>query len=124
MSLKKTLIFAVITTCLSISYVNQQISVVKLSYQLRSKEKNLSELIDQNRILLYNNASLKSPQYLAGMLKENDQELTFPDTTVVAKVKMVRKDHRQQVKTTKSNWRTKLLDLFIPKAQAALDKRQ
>ena len=124
MRLKNVLICSIITTVVCLTYVRQQVEIVKLSYSLRDKEKCLNQIIDQNRQLLYNNMSLKSPQYLAGMLKQNKMDLSFPKPAAVAEVRLVRKTQPQLAQTTGSKWKTNLLDLFVPKAQAASDPKK
>ncbi len=121
MRLKKIAVWAIISTCVCLGYVKQQVEVVKLSYSLRDKEKRLSVLIDHNRILLYNNTSLKAPQYLTGMIEQNELKLSWPDTAAVAKVRVKRGHPPQLAKSTASSWKTRLLDVFVPKAQAASD---
>ncbi len=121
MRLKNIMVWAVISTCVCLGYVKEQVEAVKLSYSLRDKEKRLSDLIDHNRILLYNNISLKSPQYLTGMIEQNELKLSFPDTAAVAKVRVKRGQPAQLAKSTASSWKTRLLDVFVPKAQAASD---
>ena len=124
MKIKSIAICAILTTCICLAYVRQQVEIVKLSYDLRTKEKTLCEMIDRNRILLYNNTSLKAPQYLTGMIKENELQLCFPDTAAVAKVRVSRKHQDQLVKATTLSWKTRLLDVFVPKAQAASGLRR
>ncbi len=119
MRLKKIAVWAVITTCVCLGYVKQQVEVVKLGYSLREKEKRLCNLIDHNRILLYTNTSLKAPQYLTGMIEQNELKLSLPDTAAVAKVRVLRRQPVRLAKSTTLSWKTRLLDLFVPKAQAA-----
>jgi len=119
MRLKDIAVYSIIITCLCLVYVREQVEIVKLSYVLREQEKTLSEMIDRNRILLYNNTSLKAPQYLAGMIKQNELKLCLPDPAAVAKVKIVRKSPQQLAKSDALSWKTRLLDVFVPKAQAA-----
>ena len=121
MRLKNITVWAVISTCVCLGYVNQQVEVVKLSYSLRAKEKRLSDLIDYNRVLLYNNISLKAPQYLTSMIEQNELKLCLPDTAAVAKVRVKRGQPSQLAKSNASSWKTRLLDVFVPKAQAASD---
>ena len=124
MKIKKVAVCAVITTGLCLAYVNQQIEIVKISYSLRDKEKRISDSIDQNRVLLYNNTSLKAPQYLSGMLKENELDLVLPEPSAVAKVRVVRHDQIKLAKTATQGWKNQILDLFVPKAQAASGLRR
>lgn len=121
MKLKNIAVWAIISTCVCLGYVKQQVEVVKLSYSLRNKEKRLCEMIDHNRVLLYNNTSLKAPEYLTGMIEQNELKLCFLDTAAVAKVRVKRGQPTQLARSTASSWKTRLLDVFVPKAQAASD---
>ena len=123
MKIKNVIIYAVIATTICIAYVNQQVEIVKLSYKLREKEKKIALVIDRHRILLYNNTSLKAPQYLTGMLKMNSVDLKLPDTTAVTKVRILRKPKTQLAKSAKTTVGQNLLDVFVPQAQAALNMR-
>ncbi|MBU1044869.1 MAG: hypothetical protein KJ915_10790 [Candidatus Omnitrophica bacterium] len=124
MRLKNIIICLVITTSICLAYVRQQVEIVKLSYVLRDKEKCLNQLVDHNKTLLYNNMSLKSPQYLASMLEQNKMVLSFPEPAAVAKVRVIRKAQQQFAKTPGLSWKTNLFDVLVPKAQAASDKRE
>ncbi|MFH2145748.1 MAG: hypothetical protein ABII75_06955 [Candidatus Omnitrophota bacterium] len=123
MELKKIIVYSSIITLICVCYVNKQVELVTLGYKLEVKGKRLSEILDQNRILVYNNTCLKAPQYLAGMLKYNEVDLCLPDTHLVAKVRVVNKRKREPAKTNPNIWRTYLLDLLVPQAQAAAQKR-
>ena len=124
MLLKNVATYAVIMTCVCLGYVKQQVEVVKLSYSLREKEKKVSELIDRNRVLLYNNMSLKSPQYLAEMLKQNEMGLGLPSTDAVAQVRIVRRHPAQPAKNLNTpEWKNNFVDVVVPRAQAALAGR-
>ena len=124
MRLKNIVIWAIITTCICLGYVKQQVEVMKLSYSLRHSEKRLSDLIDDNRVLLYNNTSLKAPEYLTAMIEQNELKLCFLDAAAVAKVRVKRGQPAQLAKSDVSSWKTRLFDVFVPKAQAASDSNR
>jgi len=124
MRLKNIVVYSVIITAICLAYVRQQVEIVKLSYSLRNKEKCLNLIIDRNQTLLYNNMSLKSPQYLASMLKKNDMCLSLPEPAAVATVRVIRKNQQQLAKTPALSWKTNLLDILVPKAQAASDTKR
>jgi len=124
MRLKYVTLYAVVITSLCLLFVRQQVQIVKLSYKLRDKEKSLTRTIDHNRVLLYNNTSLKAPKYLATMLRQNNMELALPETTAVAKVRVLRRQTTQLAKSTQASWKNHFLDLFVPKAQAASGLRR
>jgi len=124
MKLKTFTIYALVSTFICLGYVNQQVAIIKLSYKLQEKEKRLCRVLDSHRVLLYNNTSLKAPQYLAGMLECNSVNLGFPDTASVAEVRLMRKKQPKLAKSTGATWRTYLWDLFVPSAQAALSGKR
>ena len=124
MNFKKFTIYAVITTAICLGYVYQQVSIVTLGYSLQRKEKQLSEVVDRSRVLLYNNTSLKAPQYLADMLKENEIDLRLPDTAAVEQIRIVKHKHDYIAKSVKSGWGSRLLDTVVPKAEAALYRQK
>ena len=123
MSVKKILVYAFIGTFIAIGYVNQQVQIVKLSYDLREKENRLTEAVDLNRVLLYNNSSLKSPKYLLAKCKANSINLTLPETTSVARVRFVKNKNKLIARKSRHRWLAGLMDVFVPKAQAALDRK-
>ncbi|MFH2136998.1 MAG: hypothetical protein ABII88_00630 [Candidatus Omnitrophota bacterium] len=123
MKLKTIIIYAVITTAVCIGYVHQQVTIITYGYKLRMKERKLCEVVDRSRVLLYNNTSLKAPQYLAGRLKENEIDLQIPDTESVARIRIVRHKMEDLAKASNNGWGARLFDMVVPKAQAALNIR-
>ena len=124
MNFKKVAIYAVITTAICLGYVHQQVRIVTLGYSLQHKEKQLSEIVDRSRVLLYNNTSLKAPQYLASMLRENDINLKLPDTAAVEQIRISRYQPDYLAKSVNPGWGARLLDIVVPKAEAALSMRK
>ena len=51
-------------TAVALVYVTQQTSLIRLSYDIKVKESAYSELLDRNKILLYNVRQLESPARL------------------------------------------------------------
>ncbi|RKY34874.1 MAG: hypothetical protein DRP78_06020 [Candidatus Omnitrophota bacterium] len=121
MEFKNVLGYALIAAIICICYVNQQVEIVKLGYKLHSKENKLSRIMDKKRKLLYYDNSLKSPKYLASMLKNNSLDLTFPEPALVAKVRIVSRRKPLIARAVSSAPRVSLLDAFVPKVQAALN---
>ena len=90
-SMRCVVLYAAVITLLCLGQVFLQVETVMFGYRLRDKEKRLAELVDQNRILVYNNTCLKAPQYLASMLVENELEMDVPDIGVVSEVYLERR---------------------------------
>ncbi len=59
-------------------YVSQQTSLVRLSYDIKAKEKSYSELLDRNKILLYNVKQLESPARLEKVLLAKNMKFEVP----------------------------------------------
>ena len=78
MKLTKFLLTLIFVTTLSICYVHQQIELVKHSYEVRSNQQKLNDLLDQTRILQYNVIALETPVNLEKRLEANDVNLIQP----------------------------------------------
>ncbi len=61
MKIHKFSIFLVFVTAVALLYVHQQVQLLKISYKINANEKDLTRLLDQNRALIYNITSIKSP---------------------------------------------------------------
>ena len=66
-------------TLSSLLYVHQQVNLLKLSYSIKTNEQTLEMLVDQNQLLKYNVASLKSPQVLEEVMIAKNIELLHPE---------------------------------------------
>ena len=57
-----------ISTILALGYVHQQTELVKVSYQIKTAEETLAQVLDLNKELVYNINTLKSPGNLERIL--------------------------------------------------------
>lgn len=78
MSVYKFLSITIVLTMAALVYVTQQTSLVRLSYDIKNKEGRYSELLDRNRILLYNVKYLESPVRLEKELAAKNMKLEVP----------------------------------------------
>ncbi len=78
MKVHKFLRMTIIITALALIYVNQQVALIRVSYDIKEKEKIYSDLLDRNKILLYNVKHLESPARLEKALLAKDMELEVP----------------------------------------------
>ena len=90
-SLRHVVLYAAVMTVICLGQVFLQVEILAFGYRLRDKEKRLSELIDRNRVLIYNNTCLKAPHYLAAKLVEHELEMDVPDTAAVSKVHLTQR---------------------------------
>lgn len=65
-------------TAVALVYVTQQTSLIRLSYDIKSKEQAYSELLDRNKILLYNVRQLESPARLEKTLLAKNVKMEVP----------------------------------------------
>lgn len=78
MKISKFLIVLAIATAITLGYVHQQIELLKVSYQIKISEENLTKLLDQNEWLLCNLIAFKSPHNLERMLLAKDVTFRLP----------------------------------------------
>lgn len=67
-----------IVTTVALIYVNQHVALIRLSYDIKEKEKVYSDLLDRNKILLYNVRHLESPVRLEEVLLAKNMKLEVP----------------------------------------------
>lgn len=78
MKVYKFLTITAIITTVALIYVNQHVALVRLSYDIKEKEKTYSDLLDRNKILLYNVKRLESPVRLEQALLAKNMKLEIP----------------------------------------------
>jgi len=78
MKVYKFLIMIVSITAVALVYVTQQTSLIRLSYDIKAKEQAYSELLDRNKILLYNVRQLESPARLEKTLLAKNVKMEVP----------------------------------------------
>ncbi|MCM8812449.1 MAG: hypothetical protein NC924_00750 [Candidatus Omnitrophica bacterium] len=120
MKLRSVVFGASAVVAVSLLQVNQQVELVKASYVLREKEKQIATLVDRNRRLFYNSICLKSPVALSDALKRRNVELTQPDTRLIAQVLIAGESGKAPAPAVEKN---SMLDLLVPSAQAALQNK-
>jgi glycine cleavage system regulatory protein len=78
MKISKFLIVLAIATTITLGYVHQQIEIVKVDYQMKIIEENLTNLLDHNHFLLYNLTAIKAPHNLEHLLLAKDVTFELP----------------------------------------------
>lgn len=78
MKIYKFLTITTIITVIALIYVNQCVTLIRLSYDIKEKEEVYSDLLDRNKILLYNVEYLESPARLEKVLLAKNMELEVP----------------------------------------------
>jgi len=85
MRVYKSVISMAFVTAMALLYVHQQVELVKLSYAIETKEKNLKDMLDLKEGLGYNINNLEAPLRLEQALSAKRVELTFPRKAQVVK---------------------------------------
>ena len=83
MNLKKSFFIIAFITCVALLYVHQQVELVKAGYGARGAEKERDMLLEHNRNLVYNIASLTSVPRLDSVLLAYDTHMRFPEENQV-----------------------------------------
>jgi len=78
MSTYKFLTTTVMVTMVALLYVSQQTALVHISYDIKAKDKMYSDLLDRNKVLLYNVRQLESPARLERTLLAKQMKLEIP----------------------------------------------
>lgn len=78
MSVYKFLTTTVMVTMVALLYVCQQTALVRISYDIKAKDKMYSDLLDRSKILLYNVRQLESPARLERTLLAKQMKLEIP----------------------------------------------
>ncbi|MCQ9207865.1 MAG: hypothetical protein NG712_00555 [Omnitrophica bacterium] len=80
MRISRFLILATLVTVVALGYVHQQIELLRINYTINRNKDNLSVLLDQNSILMYNLVSFQSPFYLEKMLAAKKVTFEIPSS--------------------------------------------
>lgn len=83
MKISRFLTVTVSLTAVALIYVSQQTALVRISYDIKLKEKSYSELLDRNKILLYNIEQLESPARLERALMAKKMKYEVPSSESV-----------------------------------------
>lgn len=74
----KPIVSIMAITLIALAYVHQQIEIVKLSYVLDNKERNLERILDHKETLRYNIKELENPSRLERVLLSRKIYTAFP----------------------------------------------
>jgi len=114
------LLIVSIATVFCLLYVHQQLMLVKLSYQLKDNQKKYSNLLDQNKIIKYNIACLKSPKKVEDMLAAENIKLVMPPVWHVVKIAGEENTNRRLASNDGSSRTSKGLFSFLSLKRVAV----
>ena|SRR3989338_3565889 len=87
---KQTFKFFLLGTILILLYVHQQTAILRLSYSIEKKEKQLVTLNENYKMARYQRARLRSPAFLNREMKKRALNLTNPKAVEVVNISMPR----------------------------------
>lgn len=122
-----TLIFFI--TFMALTYVHQQVELVKLSYSIGKKEMVLKDMLDRKDRLGYNVNDLKSPSRLEKALLFGKVDIAYPKRANIVKVAKLRYAGEQREGHLRSVGFERKFNLFgiaeflSPRAEAQVKQR-
>ncbi len=125
MRLFKTVMFIAFVTVVALVYVHQQVELVKASYVIGCKEKQLKDMLDRNDGLGYNIENLEDPARLEQILlsKNIDIVMPRPNNIVLAAKTKVAEDRLRASSIEKPFNLFGVLEIFSPRAEAQTKDR-
>jgi len=125
MRLFKTVMFIAFVTVVALVYVHQQVELVKVSYVIGCKEKQLKDMLDRNDGLGYNIENLEDPARLEQILlsKNIDIVMPRPNNIVLAAKTKVAEDRLRASSIEKPFNLFGVLEIFSPRAEAQTKDR-
>ncbi|MFH1847817.1 MAG: hypothetical protein ABH825_01205 [Candidatus Omnitrophota bacterium] len=104
-------------TVFALLYVHQQTQLVEVGYKVQADEELYTQLLDRNRVLMYNITQLKSPNILHTRLAASDKEFRVPLEWQIVKAKDTVEP--QEMSLARSQEKTGLLGIFRFKTRVA-----
>jgi hypothetical protein len=83
---KRTFLAAVLITLSLLAYVHQQTAILRISYSIGTKERELARLSEEYKQAKFRLSSLKSPQALSRRLAHTPLKLTSPKAREIIRV--------------------------------------
>ena len=127
MRLLKPLASIAVVTLVALVYVHQQVELVKLSYSIETKEKELKVVLDRKERLDYNINNLEAPSRLEKVLISKNIDVGFPGKHNVMKVARFTSGNMEEgIRATSLDRKFNLfgiVDFLSPRAEAQVKER-
>ncbi len=117
MKLVKFIHAVVVVVLVLLVYVRQRVELLKVGYEVRSKEVAYLDLLDQNRILDYNVNTLSSPSKLERFLKATNKKYRIASRREILQLNREPQE-APSVRALDSSGKRALAGLLSLKAQA------
>ncbi len=82
----RTFAFLIAGTLLVLAYVHGQVSILRISYSIEKKEREVARLSEDYKLAKYQVARFRSPQFLQRELKARSLDLAVPKAVQVMKI--------------------------------------
>lgn len=115
MTFKRIIICYCFLTLLALCYVYQQTRIVELGYEIKKKEEALSQLLDRNKILVYNVNALCSPLNLDEQVLSKRLDLSQVTSYRIVRLASAKEGMPATAQRPLIGF---LFNLFVPKAEA------
>ena len=86
MKLSKVIQLLAVVTVLSLIYIHMQMQIIDLAYQGKKKEKQITDLKEDNGVMSYNISRLKSANHLGIRLLSQESDLMFRDNESIVQL--------------------------------------
>ena len=117
MKLFKYLLSVLIITSILLTYTHQQVKLLKISYEIKDAEEQVTALLDQNRSLRYNVTRLGSSENLAKFASAKEPDLT----TLLNLQQIVWLGGFETGEFDQLSSEGSFINFFIPTAEASID---
>ncbi len=101
--LKKFLIFLIIIVGASLYYINQQSTLIKLSYHIDKNKEIINSILDRNNHLMYNNHERKAPQNVEMALTAKNVNFCIPGEDQIVYLTGKKASQEEKIKTARRN---------------------
>lgn len=86
MRLIRTIASIAFITAVALLYVHQQVELVKVSYVIECKERQLKDVLDRREMLGYNISNLEAPSRIEKVLMARNIDVAFPKKANIIKI--------------------------------------
>ena len=116
----KTILAILVCAGFALTYVHQEVEIVKQSLTLNKNRRNVTLLLDQYRSLVYNLSRLESPKRIEERLSRDEIILCMPKIDNIRRVERINLVYSegQEGADRKETFLARVFDRFSTKAEA------
>jgi len=114
----KTIAIIFLCAGFALSYVHQEVEIVKAGFSVNKHRQEVSFLLDQYRSLVYNLSQLESPKRIENSLCTNEIVLCMPNTENIRRTRRIAIANQDINSTSEETLLARFFDRFTIKAEA------